>query len=323
MLRNLNTIRGGLRPMYRPATGVLGSLIPATVGSAGQSILYPQLVLPGDATSEFSYWVESLGTMPAGFWPLDDDGTGTRGPYADGVYTSSVALYRWDVRQYAFTVTLTQGTPSTAPVVTLQPSSVSVLAGASPAFSSTASGSPTPTGQWESSTDMGSTWAAVSGATGNTLTLTNVQDADTGQLLRRAYSNGVGGTVYSSVATLTVSLAWQAALNIYTLLAPFDQVDNLGGFAKKDPAARVTLAFEFKRFTASPQSVAVSIARRRGAADATPGAVLLGSAAILGTKVFQRVQGGVGLCDYVVRAELTAVDGSVYVLEGVLPVRTG
>lgn len=112
MLRNLNTTRGGLRPMYRPHTGVLGSLIPSTVGGAGQSVVYPQLQLPADADDEFSYWVEDVGTMPAGFWPLDDDGTGVRGPYADGSYSSTVALYRWDVRLFDFPVALTVGLSS-------------------------------------------------------------------------------------------------------------------------------------------------------------------------------------------------------------------
>ncbi len=115
MDRNCNTTRGGLQVMYRPATGVLGSLIPAS-GDTFASIMYPQLVLPADANDEFSYWVEDFSTIPAGFFPLADDGSGTRGPYPDGVYgPASVALYRWDVRQYAFSFTLTVG--ATVPVL--------------------------------------------------------------------------------------------------------------------------------------------------------------------------------------------------------------
>ncbi len=209
-----------------------------------------------------------------------------------------------------------------APQVTLQPGSVSVQPGATIAMTSTASGVPTPTGQWQRSNDGGSTWANISGQVADTLQLVDVQDADSGAQFRRAYSNGVGGTVYSNAATLTVSItSWQSALNIYTLLAPFDQIDNLGGFAAKDPAARVTLCFDFRRYTAAPQGATITIMRKRGADDPAPQDVKFGSFAILGSKVFQRVQGGVPQCDYLVRAEVPAPDGSIYTMEGVLPVR--
>jgi alpha-tubulin suppressor-like RCC1 family protein len=61
------------------------------------------------------------------------------------------------------------GTPAnTAPVVTLQPTNQTYTSGGSVSWTSTASGSPTPTVQWQLSTNHGSTWANISGATSTT-----------------------------------------------------------------------------------------------------------------------------------------------------------
>jgi hypothetical protein len=114
--------------------------------------------------------------------------------------------------------------------------------------------------------------------------------------------------------------AWQRALREYTLLAPVDQIDNLGGFAEKDPAGRTTLAFEFKRYTSTPDSATVEIAVWRGA-DSSALSVLDGAPAIVGTKVYQRVLGGLHDTDYKLTCMLTDAGGQAYVLTGVLPVR--
>jgi hypothetical protein len=111
------------------------------------------------------------------------------------------------------------------------------------------------------------------------------------------------------------------ALPMYTLFAPRDQIDNLGGFGPKDPEARVLLAFEFKRWLLSVQDAQVGIIRWRGAADASPEDVLDGQPQLRGTRVFQWVQGGVLNTDYELRVVATGPDGSKAVLEGILPVR--
>jgi hypothetical protein len=130
----------------------------------------------------------------------------------------------------------------------------------------------------------------------------------------------VAGAAMPSFPQVGYAPAWQRALREYTLLAPVDQIDNLGGFAEKDPDARVTLAFEFKRFTATPAAATVHITVWRGA-DGNPDAVLEGEPAILGTKVYQRVLGGVHDTDYKLVCMLTDAGGQAYVLTGVLPVR--
>src|SRR5262249_8199285 len=62
----------------------------------------------------------------------------------------------------------TTATP-TSPIITTQPANQSVTAGQSATFTAAASGNPTPTVQWEVSTDGGTTWNAIGGATSTTL----------------------------------------------------------------------------------------------------------------------------------------------------------
>jgi len=89
------------------------------------------------------------------------------------------------------------------PTVTLQPAEVTVTAGQSAKFESAATGTPTPTVQWQSSSNGGSTWASVSGATSPTLTLTNVLLAANGKLYRAVWTNS-GGEAISQPAKLNV-----------------------------------------------------------------------------------------------------------------------
>src|SRR5207247_3195574 len=65
--------------------------------------------------------------------------------------------------------TLTVNVP---PSVTAQPTSQTACAGSTATFTSTASGSPTPTVQWQVSTDGGGTFNDVPGATSTTLSFT-------------------------------------------------------------------------------------------------------------------------------------------------------
>jgi hypothetical protein len=83
-----------------------------------------------------------------------------------------------------------------APTITTQPASQTISAGQSVTFSVIASGSPTPTYQWSKN------GAAISGATGTSLTLSNVSFLDAGGYTA-TISNSVGATT-SSTATLTV-----------------------------------------------------------------------------------------------------------------------
>jgi hypothetical protein len=105
------------------------------------------------------------------------------------------------------------------PTITIsaQPSAASVADGASATFSVTATATlPTATiaYQWQSSTDSGSTWANVSGATSSSYSFT-ASTAQTGYRYRCALTAGLS-VVNSSSATLTVTSAFAASAVLLT-----------------------------------------------------------------------------------------------------------
>ena len=97
------------------------------------------------------------------------------------------------------------------PVITQQPVGVTVEVGEDATFEANATGFPTPTGQWEISTDEGKTWTPVSGATGAQLTIVDAQAGENGHQYRDVFSNSVGKTA-SNAATLTVATSHFSAL---------------------------------------------------------------------------------------------------------------
>ena len=96
-----------------------------------------------------------------------------------------------------------------APAVTTQPSNASVAAGSAATFTAAASGTPTPTVQWQVSTDKGSAWTndtADAGNTSATLTIASAGASQTGDEYRAIFTNEVGSAT-SDPATLTVTAA--------------------------------------------------------------------------------------------------------------------
>ena len=120
---------------------------------------------------------------------------------------------------------------TSAPTVTEQPDDQSVPEGAAVTFTTAASGDPSPTVQWQSSTDGGHTFTDVPGANSPTLSLV-AHVADNGTQYRAVFTNQPAGqpttTTLTNPATLTVTTgpappAWQT----------------LGGYVTADPAAVV------------------------------------------------------------------------------------
>jgi alpha-tubulin suppressor-like RCC1 family protein len=93
-----------------------------------------------------------------------------------------------------------------APAVTKQPVNLTVEEGQSASFSSTASGTPTPTIQWELSTNGGSTWSPIEGATASPYTIASATTSESGYQFRAVFTNSVGQAT-SKAATLTVQRA--------------------------------------------------------------------------------------------------------------------
>ena len=102
------------------------------------------------------------------------------------------------------------------PAVTVQPSTDLVTASTTASFSATASGSPTPTVQWQASTNGGKTFADVVGGTSATLSVTSTtfdvahtSTAMSGTEYRAVFTSSLGRATSAS-ATLTVvpGLPW-------------------------------------------------------------------------------------------------------------------
>jgi alpha-tubulin suppressor-like RCC1 family protein len=97
-------------------------------------------------------------------------------------------------------------TTTKAPAVTKQPVSQTVEEGQSASFSATASGTPTPTMQWELSTNGGATWSAIEGATVSPLAIASAKTSESGYQFRAVFKNSAGEAT-SKAATLTVRKA--------------------------------------------------------------------------------------------------------------------
>jgi hypothetical protein len=117
------------------------------------------------------------------------------------VFTNATA----SATTHAATLTVTAAAPSTfAPSITSDPASESVVAGSSATFTASASGAPTPTVQWQQSTNSGTTWSAITGAIATTYSFT-ASSGETGYEYRAVFSNGVGSPATTGAATLTVT----------------------------------------------------------------------------------------------------------------------
>ena len=131
---------------------------------------------------------------------------------------------------------LTVTAAATAPAFTIQPASVTITAGNNAQFTVAVSGTPTPTLQWQLSTNSGNNWSNITGATNTVFDVTNAAKANIEPQFRAVASNSVS-TVNSSAATLTVNAAakaWQPAVRVgaaiggsdYTPQIAFDAAGN-------------------------------------------------------------------------------------------------
>jgi hypothetical protein len=102
------------------------------------------------------------------------------------------------------TLTVSTTSSNVAPKISTNPANQSVASGSNASFMASASGTPPPTVQWQVSTDGGTTFSNVGGATSGTLALTAVTAAQNGNKYRAVFTNSAGSAT-TSAATLTVS----------------------------------------------------------------------------------------------------------------------
>jgi ribosomal protein L24E len=92
-----------------------------------------------------------------------------------------------------------------APVVTTQPANQTVNAGQLASFSAIASSTPTPTVQWQLSTDGGTHWTTIAGATGTTYATPATTGPDNGNRYRAVFTNSVGTATTNAALLVVVS----------------------------------------------------------------------------------------------------------------------
>ena len=144
----------------------------------------------------------------------------------NGAVFSAVASNGVNPNAISNGATLTVNPVGVAPSITLQPVDVTVPAPTTATFTAAASGTPSPTVQWQQSTDAGVTWANIVGATTPSFTTPATVLGDSGKRFRAVFTNG-SGSVNSNGAILTVTgpapagfvfpaaLAVDAAGNVY------------------------------------------------------------------------------------------------------------
>ena len=191
-------------------TRIIGISADLTFGSvsAGTTATRP-MIITNSGTLPLT--VTSL-TYPAGF---SGNFAGGSIP-AGGTQLVTVTFAPAAAIGYGGTVTVnadqTSGTSTTfatgtgtgpAPVITQHPQNVAVHPDGPASFTAAAVGNPTPTVQWQISTDGGATWTDLAGATAATYTIGAVAIADSGHRFRAVFTNA-SGTATTDSATLTV-----------------------------------------------------------------------------------------------------------------------
>ncbi|MBF6558145.1 MAG: hypothetical protein IVW52_18720 [Acidimicrobiales bacterium] len=116
--------------------------------------------------------------------------------------------------------------PDVAPTITTQPASQAVVATQDATFTAATSGFPTPTVQWQVSTDGGATFSPVAGATSTTLTIAGTTLAENGNEYEAVFTNGAGSATTNS-ALLTVNPDTAPVVTVQ----PANQSGTVGGEA--------------------------------------------------------------------------------------------
>jgi hypothetical protein len=185
--------------VVQPPAFTSGATATFVIGSAGSF---------GVTTSGFPTvaTITESGTLPAGI-TFTDNGNGTATIAGTPTGTGNT---------YPVTLTASNGVSPNAtqnltiqvnqpPSITLNPVDQTVHPGDSVSFIAAAQGVPTPTVQWQVSTDNGVSFSNIPGATSTTLTFTAALSQN-GNQYRAVFSNGVGSPATTTAATLNVGI---------------------------------------------------------------------------------------------------------------------
>ncbi len=173
-----------------PASTTVDSGQTATFTAAGGGNPVPEVQwqVSTDGGSTFTSIAGANSTTLAVAAVADDNGYQYRAVFANSVGSATSA---------AATLTV-----DTVPVVTGDPADALVVPGQTASFTASATGNPSPTVQWQVSTDGGVTFSDVPGATSDTLTVTTAV-GQSGDQYEAVFSNPAGSAT-STAATLTL-----------------------------------------------------------------------------------------------------------------------
>ncbi len=171
-----------------------------TVGSAGSFTV--------TATGSPTPQIIVQGTLPSGVVFLDGVFSGTPAPGSQGSYPFTITASNGVPPNATQLFTLIVNLAETAPQVTAHPSNQTVTAGQAVIFTAAASGNPTPTVQWQLSTNGGAGWSNINDATSTSYNTGATTTAMNGYQYRAVFTNSAGSAT-SNAATLTVNAAPQ------------------------------------------------------------------------------------------------------------------
>ncbi|BDT68301.1 Ycf48-like protein [Comamonadaceae bacterium OS-1] len=126
-------------------------------------------------------------------------------------------------------VQLTVTPANQAPTITSQPTDLTVTAPATATFTVAASGTPTPSYQWQVSTDRGSTYANINGAISASYSISPTTYADNNKRYRVLVSNVAGAQLVPG-ARLTVNPAPVVSTTSWSLTTSTPQAQNFTWF---------------------------------------------------------------------------------------------
>lgn len=153
-------------------------------------------------------------------------------------------------------------------------------------------------------------------------------EASTGAILvNRLLAGDSNVTVSESSAGVLALIAEQYKENVgFVIEAQFRKLEvdasegKMSKLSNKDVSENLLMAFNFKALSKVIVNPFCTIELKSGVTDPNLSTMLIGAPVVIGSRVFQRVQGGIEKNKYHIRCKADSLEGSSFVLSGILPV---